>query len=140
MMKDQLASQRKHNYKMSYDVVPKKPSENNSIKLTAEQANANKHNLPKGFSNQHSVNITMNNKIDYKSLASSQQDGHNQDRQGQFVQRTDLGQIKEEISKQKADLRSSHFELGNNKAAAQPTSMLDYSAPPQAALAINDEA
>jgi hypothetical protein len=54
---------------MSYEGVPKKEAENNAIKLTASQASENKANVPKGFSNQHSVNIAMNNKIDYKSLA-----------------------------------------------------------------------
>ena len=125
---------------MSYEGVPKKEAENNAIKLTASQASENKANVPKGFSNQHSVNIAMNNKIDYKSLAQTQQDGHNQDREGRQVLRTDLNQIKQDILKQKKDLRSSHFELGNNNGPQQPTSLMNYQAPPQAALSLNDEA
>ena len=54
--------------------------------------------------------------------------------------RTDLNQIKQDILKQKQDLRSSHFELGNNTAPAQAQSTINYPAPPQNALTMNNEA
>ena len=40
---------------MSYDGLPEKLKENTTYKLTAQQAQENKPNIPKGFSNQHSV-------------------------------------------------------------------------------------
>ena len=37
--------------------------------------------------------------------------------EGRIIERSNLSDIKNEILKQKQDLRSSHFELGNNIAS-----------------------
>ena len=140
VMKQQLATQRQHNFKMSYDGIPQKQKENSAYKLTAQQAKENKTDIPKGLSNQHTVKIGMNNKPDYKSLTAIQQNGHNRDIEGRQVDRSDMNQMKQDILKQKKDLRSSHFELGNTTGPQQPTSLLNYQAPPQAALNLNDDA
>ena len=134
-----MATQRQHNFKMSYD-GPEKQEEKSGYKLTAQQAQQSKHNIPKGFSNLHSVQIGKNNRQEhYKSLTSSQQDGHNVNNQGLQVQKADLNAIKQEIQRQKKDLRSSHFELGNNTAPAMAPALLNYPAPPQDALNFNAE-
>ena len=82
----------------------------------------------------------MNNKPDYKSLTAIQQNGHNRDIGGKQVDKTDMTQIQQDILKQKIDLRSSHFELGNTTGPQQPTSLLNFQAPSQDALNYNDEA
>jgi hypothetical protein len=46
--------------------------------------------------------------------------------------------IKQEIRKQAADLRSSHFALGSEKGAAQSSSMANFSAPPTNLLRYNN--
>ena len=64
---EQSAIQRAHNFKMSYDGIDKGLNSASAIRLTAQQVNQAHVNIPKGLSNQHSLNIKMNNKVIYES-------------------------------------------------------------------------
>lgn len=132
-----VQSNRKHNFKMSFEKSNYFETDNGTspLKVAAQQNNIAK----KGSSNVHQVQIgNSRTKNDYKSLTALQQSGHASDQgASRNSQANNYTQVREKIAEQTKDLRSSHFALGKETDFGQASSTTMYQAPPTTALLTN---
>ena len=138
-LKNQVATQRQHNYKMSYEggnQFDNAKSSSSPYKLQSKDI-GNDRVAAKGSSNQHQVQIgNQRTKTDYQSLTQIQQKGHKTG-EGNGNSRNNgstFTEVREKIAEQTKDLRSSHFALGVDNTPAQASSAIMYTAPPTNAL------
>ena len=134
-----MATQRAHNFKMSYEGGTQFQAEKNNMsdpyRLPATQAKSPGTNADLGKSNRHSVQIGHNSRQpEFQTMTMQQQDGGGGSAEQQAQQAADTKETKEGTARLKADLRSSHFALGSSKSVEQSSSAAQYRAPPYTAL------